>query len=136
RRPALYGLAGARTHAHRAVGHTGILSQRETRFAEMAEGLLARARRFGGRKTLEKECEDVPRRFDADGSADHGSLNRSIRKNPAWRWSNNTARSAAGRRSQRVPPRRFAGDEPDTEEMRSVVLAVLCASSAFSASRR
>src|SRR5438128_55451 len=102
----------------------------------MAAGLLARTRRSRGRKTLESECEEVPRRSDADASADHGSLNRSIRKNPTWRRSNNTARSAAGGRSQCVPSRRFAGDKPDAEEVRSVMIAVLCASYGFSASRR
>src|SRR5436190_10200355 len=106
RRVAVYGLAGPRAHAHCPVGHSGVFTRCETRFAKMAQGLLAGGRRSRHAGTMASYSRTVSRRFKADARFDRRPETGSRGTHPARFRADAAARSAAAGRSQFEPPGR------------------------------
>src|SRR3954468_22925694 len=107
-------MAAPRTYAYRAVGHPRVHSQCQARLTQVARGLLAQSGGSAQRCGLEKEHRGFSarsRRLQEAGG--RGERRETLCADSAWRWTNVTARSAAGCRSQLISSRTVGDADED-----------------------
>src|SRR5579871_3852701 len=107
----------SRTPPHRATRHSRIQSQQKSQIPEVARRLLAEERSSTERRRLDEERQSIQSGCEGDANASEKSKDRSLRKDPVGRWSDDPPRSPAPSRPQRLPHRPTHRRPPPTRRL-------------------